>query len=63
MKLIATIDYWDGTPGKVRVLHSEDFVGNGLALMFTHPNVATITITRPPNLAKTFKLETTEGNT
>lgn len=57
MKLIATIDYWDGTPGLSRELHAEDIHGRSISMLFTSPHVASITITRPPNLAKVLKPE------
>ena len=50
MKIVCTIDYWDGTPGKVREVYPEELTS--VALYFGDPNVASITMTRLPDLTK-----------
>ena len=50
MKLIATIDYWDDTPGRVVDIHPESV--KSFAMLFTNRNVASVTLTRPPDLVR-----------
>lgn len=52
MKLLVTIDYWDGTTGKTHNLDAEDIQGGKISMQFINPAVASITITRAPNLLK-----------
>jgi len=50
MKLLATIDYWDDKPGKVIAVYPESLTN--LSMYFSSGDVASITITRPPDLVK-----------
>jgi hypothetical protein len=50
LKLVATIDFWDDTPGKVLDMYPEQLTN--VAMYFSHQNVASITFTRPPDFVK-----------
>ena len=50
MRLMATIDYWDGRPGKIADILPERITS--FAMFFTDKNVASVTITRPPDLVR-----------
>lgn len=62
MKIIATIDYWDGSPGEVKELYPEDIVSGRLGMLFTSARVASITLTKPPNLVKAFEIDSKESS-
>jgi len=47
---MATIDYWDGRPGKIADILPERITS--FAMFFTDKNVASVTITRPPDLVR-----------
>ena len=52
MKLLVTIDYWDGSPGKTREVYPEEIQGSQIAMQLNSADVASITLTRIPNLLK-----------
>jgi hypothetical protein len=52
MKLLATLDYWDGSPGKTKECFGEDITGSAIIRSLMGPGVASITFTRPPDLLK-----------
>lgn len=52
MQLLATLDYWDGTPGVTRECFLEDVTGSALIRSLMAPGVASITFTRPPEFAR-----------
>lgn len=60
MKLMATLDYWDGTPGVTRECFLEDVHSSAIIRSLMGPGVASITFTRPPEFAK--DLEAKEGD-
>lgn len=55
MKLIVTIDYWDGTPGKSREVWPDEIHGGQIAMQFSNAAVASITFTRIPDLLKVLE--------
>lgn len=60
MKLIATIDFWDGSLGLSKEVHLEDVTGSAIIRSLMQPGAASITFTRPPALTKIFNIDTKE---
>ncbi|AWY09223.1 hypothetical protein vBRpoSV10_101 [Ruegeria phage vB_RpoS-V10] len=54
MRLLATIDYWDGSAGKTVECEAEQVTGSAIIRSLWTPNVASITFTRVTPLTKIF---------
>jgi hypothetical protein len=52
MKLLATLDFWDGRPGKTKECDLEDVTGSAVIGSLMSKGVASVTFTRPPDLLK-----------
>jgi hypothetical protein len=50
MKIIVTLDYWDGAKSKSKTMYAEDLTGNLIALTLIGKGVAGMTITNADSL-------------
>lgn len=50
MKIILTLDYWDGSKSKSKTMYAEDLTGNLIALTLMGKGVAGMTITNADSL-------------